>query len=111
MLARVRPPSPSLRAFKRQWPSPGIGLWRLAAGAGEDFVQPRQDVGGETEHVAGDYQGEDLTIAFNSRYLNDGVAAVEEDQVVLDVIDPLKPGVLRGAESREFLYLLMPVRL
>ena len=52
-----------------------------------------------------------MTIAFNSRYLDDGVNAVDEEQVVLDVIDPLKPGVLRGAESREFLYLLMPVRL
>jgi len=78
---------------------------------GVELSVSRQDVGGETEHVAGEYQGEDLTIAFNSRYLNDGVTAVEEEQVVLDVIDPLKPGVLRGAESRDFLYLLMPVRL
>lgn len=78
---------------------------------GAELSVTRQDVGGETEHVAGDYQGEDMTIAFNSRYLNDGVSAVEEEQVVLDVIDPLKPGVLRGAESGEFLYLLMPVRL
>ena len=29
--------------------------------------------GGETEHVTGEYQGEEMTIAFNSRYLNDGV--------------------------------------
>ena len=78
---------------------------------GVELSVSRQDVGGETEHVAGEYQGEEMTIAFNSRYLNDGVDAVEEDQVVLDVIDPLKPGVLRGRESGEFLYLLMPVRL
>jgi len=52
-----------------------------------------------------------MTIAFNSRYLNDGVAAVEEEQVVLDVVDPLKPGVVRGAEGEDYLYLLMPVRL
>ncbi len=71
----------------------------------------RQDVGGETEHVAADYAGDEITIAFNSRYLNDGVGAVDADTVVLDVIDPLKPGVLRGAESEDFLYLLMPVRL
>ncbi|MBN2113130.1 MAG: DNA polymerase III subunit beta [Acidimicrobiia bacterium] len=78
---------------------------------GVELSVTRQDVGGETEHVSGEYQGEDMTIAFNSRYLNDGVAAVDDDEVVLDVIDPLKPGVLRGADSREFLYLLMPVRL
>jgi DNA polymerase-3 subunit beta len=83
---------------------------QLEAG-GVELSVSRQDVGGETEHVAADYQGEEMTIAFNSRYLNDGVAAVEEDQVVLDVVDPLKPGVVRGAEGEEYLYLLMPVRL
>jgi len=83
---------------------------QLEAG-GVELSVSRQDVGGETEHVAADYQGEDMTIAFNSRYLNDGVAAVEEEQVVLDVVDPLKPGVVRGAETEDYLYLLMPVRL
>ena len=37
-----------------------------------------------------------MTIAFNSKYLNDGVSAVDDETVVLDVLDPLKPGVLRG---------------
>ncbi len=78
---------------------------------GIELSVTRQDVGGETEHVAADYAGDEITIAFNSRYLNDGVGAVDADTVVLDVIDPLKPGVLRGAESEDFLYLLMPVRL
>jgi DNA polymerase-3 subunit beta len=78
---------------------------------GVELSVTRQDVGGETEHVGGEYQGEEMTIAFNSRYLNDGVEAVDDDKVVLDVIDPLKPGVVRGAESGDFLYLLMPVRL
>lgn len=83
---------------------------QLEAG-GVELSVSRQDVGGETEHVPAEYRGEDMTIAFNSRYLNDGVAAVEDENVVLDVIDPLKPGVIRGAAGDEYLYLLMPVRL
>jgi len=78
---------------------------------GVELSVSRQDVGGETEHVSAEYRGEEMTIAFNSRYLNDGVQAVQEDQVVLDVVDPLKPGVVRGAEGEDYLYLLMPVRL
>lgn len=78
---------------------------------GVELSVSRQDVGGETEYVAAEYQGEEMTIAFNSRYLNDGVGAVDAEQVVLDMLDPLKPGVIRGAGTEEFLYLLMPVRL
>jgi DNA polymerase-3 subunit beta len=78
---------------------------------GIELSVTRQDVGGETEHVEASYSGEEMTIAFNSRYLNDGVSAVTDDEVALDVQDPLKPGVIRGTESQDFLYLLMPVRL
>ena len=78
---------------------------------GVELSVTRQDVGGETEHVDGEYSGEEMTIAFNSRYLNDGVNAVQGDEAVLDVMDPLKPGLLRGGGNDEFVYLLMPVRL
>ncbi len=78
---------------------------------GLELSVTRQDVGGETEHVEATYVGEEMTIAFNSRYLNDGVSAVDGDTVVLDVLDPLKPGVLRSGDGEDFLYLLMPVRL
>lgn len=78
---------------------------------GVELSVSRQDVGGETEHVEAEYSGEEMTIAFNSRYLNDGVGAIDTESVVLDVMDPLKPGVLRGEGSDDYLYLLMPVRL
>jgi len=78
---------------------------------GMDLSVTRQDVGGESEHIAATYTGDELEIAFNSRYLNDGLSVVDGDDIVLDLMDPLKPGVLRGSASEEFLYLLMPVRL
>lgn len=78
---------------------------------GVELSVTRQDVGGETEHVEASYDGDEMTIAFNSRYLNDGVSAVQHETVRLDVLDPLKPGLLRGGDDEDFLYLLMPVRL
>ncbi len=71
----------------------------------------RQEVGEATELLAGEYTGQEMTIAFNTRYLTDGVAAVDDDKVVIETSDPLKPGLLHGAESTDFRYLLMPVRL
>jgi len=71
----------------------------------------RQEVGEETEYLDGEYTGDDITIAFNTRYLTDGINAVDDDKIVIDTSDPLKPGLIHGASSMEFRYLLMPVRL
>ena len=77
---------------------------------GVELSVSRQEVGEETEHIEAEYDGEDMTIAFNTRYLTDGVSAVGGDDVILETIDPLKPGMLSGGGDG-FQYLLMPVRL
>ncbi len=78
---------------------------------GVELSVSRQEVGEETEHLDGVYTGEDMTIAFNTKYLTDGVAAVTSDDVVLEASDPLKPGLITGEGDGSFRYLLMPVRL
>jgi len=85
---------------------------RLMEG-GVEVTVTRQDVGGETEHINGEYEGEaeDVMIAFNPRYLTDGVAAIESESVQIEVTDGLKPSVIRGVDDDRFTYLLMPVRI
>lgn len=87
---------------------------RLTMGPGGVAVSvTRQDVGGETEHIDGEFQGgtEELLIAFNPRFLAEGVAAVATDRVQIQLIDGHKPSVITGLNDPDFLYLLMPVRL
>lgn len=87
---------------------------RLKVGeGGVEITVSRQDVGGESEHLEGRYTGsdEEVQIAFNPRYLADGVGAVGGDQVRIQVIDGLKPSVIDAPEEESFLYLLMPVRV
>ncbi|NOX23261.1 MAG: DNA polymerase III subunit beta [Actinobacteria bacterium] len=84
--------------------------FHLRSGGAELSVS-RQEVGEETEQIEGDYTGDEMTIAFNTRYLTDGVQAITTDNVVLDTSDPLKPGLMHGEGEENFRYLLMPVRL
>ena len=85
---------------------------RLMEG-GVEVMVTRQDVGGETEHIPGEYRGEteDVMIAFNPRYLTDGVSAIDSDEVQIEVTDGLKPSVISGVDDDRFIYLLMPVRI
>ena len=68
------------------------------------------DIGQSFEPVEAQYSGTDVTMAFNARFLLDGVEAAAAEQVTIETVDPLKPAVLRGG-TKEFLYLLMPVRI
>lgn len=80
---------------------------------GVEVAVSRQDVGAETEHLSGEYSGadEEVSIAFNPRYLQDGVSAIEGDKVRIQVIDSYKPSVIDKGTDGDFLYLLMPVRV
>lgn len=79
---------------------------------GVEIAVSRQDVGAEKEFLEGEYSGaDDIEIAFNPRYLADGVSAINSEKVRLQLIDGLKPSVIDGPEDPGFLYLLMPVRI
>jgi DNA polymerase-3 subunit beta len=78
---------------------------------GVDLTVVSQEVGDASETVDADFDGEELTIAFNPTYLIDGVEAVSGDEVLLETVDATKPATVRAAELTDFRYLLMPVRV
>ena len=69
------------------------------------------DTGDVEDNVDADYQGEELTIAFNPNFLIDGVEAVLGDEIVLELSDSVRPAMVHGVEDERFRYLLMPVRV
>ena len=79
--------------------------------AGLELSATTQDVGEARELLDAEYEGEDLTVAFNPEYLLDGAEAAPGEEIVLNTVDALKPAVIRTPGSEEFLYLLMPVRI
>ncbi len=70
-----------------------------------------QDVGNAVEEIDAQYDGTEMTVAFNPDYLLAGIDAIDSDDVTLATMDPMKPAVLRGAGQDDYLYLLMPVRV
>jgi DNA polymerase-3 subunit beta len=69
-----------------------------------------QDVGESKETLPAPFTGEPLEIGFNPQFLRDGLESVEGDEVVLRLINPLRPAVIAG-EGGDFVYLIMPIRL
>jgi len=81
----------------------------LRAGSGDDAVA--------AESLDATVEGEAIDIAFNPRFLLDGLGALEAPVVRFAFTVAAKPAVLTGTSERggepspEFRYLLMPVRI
>ncbi len=85
---------------------------RLAFQPGELTVSAQTpDIGEARESLPVPFQGEPLEIGFNPEFLRDGLEAIEEGDVIVKLISPLRPGLLEAADESGFLYLIMPIRL
>lgn len=69
------------------------------------------DAGDVEDNVDADYNGDEITIAFNPTFLIEGIDAVPGDEVVLEMSDAVRPAMVHGVEDTNFRYLLMPVRV
>jgi DNA polymerase III subunit beta len=74
-----------------------------------DIVANTPEMGEAKESLAVMYQGREFSIAFNPEFLMAPLRNLSEEEIYLDLIDELSPGVIKIA--RPFLYVLMPVRL
>jgi len=77
-------------------------------------VTASSDVSGNAyEELEVEQTGEDLTIAFNARYLVEILNHIESDKTVIEFLGPLSPAAIRpleGVEGQQQLYVLMPLR-
>lgn len=67
------------------------------------------DVGEARESLAINYKGKDMAVAFNPAYVIEPLNALNTEEVYLELIDELSPGVLKI--NGPFLYVVMPMRL
>ena len=67
------------------------------------------EVGEARENMAINYKGKEFAVAFNPKYMIDPLNALTDDEVYLELIDELSPGVLKI--KGPFLYVVMPMRL
>lgn len=67
------------------------------------------EVGEAKESLAINYKGPEMAIAFNPKYMIDPLNSMADDEVFLELIDELSPGVLKI--NGPFLYVVMPMRL
>lgn len=56
-------------------------------------------------------EGQELEIAFNSRYFMDMLKVIEDGEICLDFTTSVSPCVVRPLKGSQYTYLLLPVRI
>lgn len=56
------------------------------------------------------YDGDDIEISFNPAFITDVLRVVEDQEVIVELKDPKKPGLIRSAGA-DYTYVVMPVNL
>ncbi len=69
------------------------------------------DVGEASDEVAIEYQGDEISLGFNARYLMDALNYMETERVVFELQEPLTPTLLRETERDDYLSVIMPMRI
>jgi DNA polymerase III subunit beta len=73
-----------------------------------DVMANTPEVGEAKETLTVNYKGKEFTIAFNPYFLMEPLKNIDAEEIFLDFIDELSPGVLKY--NKPFLYVIMPMR-
>ena len=69
------------------------------------------DHGEAQDLLEADYEGPTLKIGFNGKYLQDSVAGIREEKMVLQMKDEVSQVILRPEKDASYLAVVMPMRI
>ncbi|MBM3705599.1 MAG: DNA polymerase III subunit beta [Actinobacteria bacterium] len=70
-----------------------------------------REVGSAVEDFEVVYGEESLQIAFNPDFLIDGLNIIDEEKFIFNIVEPLKPVMIKPEKNEDLIYLLMPIRI
>ena len=81
---------------------------------GKDYIQlfVNSSSSGEGKEVLkANYNSEDLTISFNSRYLLDIASEIEDEKLVMNLNDSVSPVLIQDKLDKQSYFVIMPMKI
>jgi len=69
------------------------------------------EVGDASQGIEIDYQGNEMRIGFNAKYISDVLSNISDDRVELELNDQLSPGLIRPSGDSTYICVVMPMRV
>lgn len=69
------------------------------------------ELGDAKEEIEVDYQGHEMKIGFNAKFITDILTSIGEDRIDFELNDQLSPGLVRPHNDTSYTCVLMPMRI
>ena len=81
----------------------------LSSGTASIYCE-ENDIGNAREEISIEYEGEELTIALNYRYLEEPLKAMDEEKISVLFNDPNKTITIMPVPEKDFFHIVMPMQ-
>ncbi len=68
------------------------------------------EIGNAKDEIEIEYQGEDFKVSYNPFYLLEMLRIIKDDRISLELNDIFGPCMIRGENSDDYLFILMPMK-
>ncbi|MFH1823683.1 MAG: DNA polymerase III subunit beta [Candidatus Firestonebacteria bacterium] len=69
------------------------------------------DIGEAEEEIPAEYKGEEILISFNAKYTMDVLRVIDQNEIEIELLDSTSAGLIKPLNDKNYLYIIMPIRL
>ena len=69
------------------------------------------DIGESKEDVEIKFSGDPIEVAFNPRYFIESLNAIQNENVIVNMVNDEKPCIIEGEQDKSFLSVIMPMKI
>lgn len=88
----------------------GTSIINLNIENGTLQVSSQSEMGKVEEKISVLDEGENMSIAFNAKYLLDVLKVMDAEDIDFELTGPLSPGVIKPGNHDNFIYVILPIR-
>lgn len=86
-------------------------LVKLMVSSDKITITSNSELGKVHEEIFVELEGDEIEIAFNSKYLIDALKVIEDEEIYMEFTSNLSPGILKSTTTNNYTHLILPVRL
>lgn len=75
------------------------------------IITSNSEIGDVYEEIPISLEGDDIEIAFNSKYILDGIKIIDSQEITMDLVSSVNPCIIKPINDDNYTYLILPVRL